>query len=76
MAYIGRENVVGRFVKLSLSGSFNGSTTSFTLQDSQGTAIVPQNEENCIISYNGSYFRILFDVGDCIFDCGSKRSIC
>ena len=53
MAYIGRENVVGRFVKLSLSGSFNGSTTSFTLQDSQGTAIVPQNEENCIISISG-----------------------
>ena len=53
MAYIGRENVVGRFVKLSLSGSFNGSTTSFTLQDSQGTAIVPQNEENCIISITG-----------------------
>ena len=53
MAYLGRENVVGRFVKLSdISGSFNGSTTAFTLQ-SAGVNVSPQNEENCIISISG-----------------------
>ena len=54
MAYIGRENVVGRFIKLAdISGSFNGSTTAFTLQDSGGTAVVPGNEENLIIVISG-----------------------
>ena len=54
MAYIGRENVVGRFIKLAdISGSFNGSTTAFTLQDSGGTAVVPGNEENLIVVISG-----------------------
>jgi|TARA_A100001515_G_scaffold112945_1_gene94126 hypothetical protein len=54
MAYLGRENVVGRFVKLSdISGSFNGSNTSFTLQDSGGVNVVPQNENNLIINISG-----------------------
>ena len=54
MAYIGRENVVGRFIKLAdIYGSFNGSTSAFTLQDSGGTAVVPGNEENLIIVISG-----------------------
>ena len=54
MAYIGRENVVGRFIKLAdISSGFNGSTTAFNLQDSAGNAVVPGNEENLIISISG-----------------------
>jgi hypothetical protein len=54
MAYIGRQNVVGRFIKLAdIDSGFNGSTTAFTLQDSGGTAVVPGNEENLMISISG-----------------------
>ena len=54
MAYIGRQNVVGRFIKLAdIDSGFNGSTTAFSLQDSGGTAVVPGNEENLMISISG-----------------------
>ena len=54
MAYIGRQNVVGRFIKLAdIDSGFNGSTTAFTLQDSGGTAVVLGNEENLMISISG-----------------------
>ena len=54
MAYIGRQNVVGRFIKLAnIDSGFNGSTTAFSLQESGGTAVVPGNEENLMISISG-----------------------
>jgi len=54
MAYIGRQNVIGRFTKLSdIDSGFNGSATSFTLQDSGGNNVVPQNEQNLQISISG-----------------------
>ena len=53
MAYIGKRPLQGNYKKLSdISGSFNGSTTAFTLQ-SAGVNVSPQNEENCIISISG-----------------------
>ena len=53
MAYIGKRPLQGNYKKLSdISGSFNGSTTAFTLQ-SAGVNVSPQSEENCIISISG-----------------------
>tara|TARA_R100001460_G_scaffold31862_1_gene62634 strand:- start:95 stop:550 length:456 start_codon:yes stop_codon:yes gene_type:complete len=53
MAYIGKRPLQGNYKKLSdISGSFNGSTTAFTLQ-SGGENISPQSEENCIINISG-----------------------
>jgi hypothetical protein len=53
MAYIGKQPLVGNYSKLDdISGGFNGSATSFTLS-SGGTNVVPQNEQNCIISISG-----------------------
>ena len=43
----------GNYKKLTdISGSFNGSTTAFTLQ-SAGVNVSPQSEENCIINISG-----------------------
>ena len=54
MAYVGKRPLQGNYKKLSdISGSFNGSTTAFTLQDSGGTAVVPGNEENLMINISG-----------------------
>ena len=53
MAYVGRQPTVGRYIIIdSLTDSFDGSTVSFTLQ-SNGENIVPQAEQNCIISLSG-----------------------
>ena len=53
MPYIGKRILQGSYKKLSdISGSFNGSTTAFTLQ-SAGENVSPQSEENCIISISG-----------------------
>ena len=53
MSYIGKRPLQGNYKKLSdISGSFNGSTTAFTLQ-SGGENISPQSEENCIINISG-----------------------
>ena len=53
MPYIGKRVLQGSYKKLSdISGSFNGSTTTFTLQ-SAGENVSPQSEENCIISISG-----------------------
>ena len=53
MPYIGKRILQGQYKKLSdISGSFNGSTTAFTMQ-SAGVNVSPQNEENCIISISG-----------------------
>ena len=53
MPYIGKRILQGQYKKLSdISGSFNGSTTAFTMQSS-GVNVSPQNEENCIISISG-----------------------
>ena len=53
MPYIGKRILQGSYKKLSdISGSFNGSTTTFTLQ-SAGENVSPQSEENCIISISG-----------------------
>ena len=53
MAYIGKRPLQGNYKKLSdISGSFNGSTTAFTLQ-SAGVNVSPQSEENCIINISG-----------------------
>ena len=41
------------YYNISQSFSGNGSTTAFTLQDSGGTAVVPGNEENLMISISG-----------------------
>ena len=53
MPYIGKRILQGQYKKLSdISGSFDGSTTAFTMQ-SAGVNVSPQNEENCIISISG-----------------------
>lgn len=53
MAYIGRTPLVGNYEKIDdISGSFDGSTTQFTLQ-SGGVNVVPQNEQSMIISISG-----------------------
>lgn len=53
MPYIGKRILQGQYKKLSdISGSFDGSTTAFTMQSS-GVNVSPQNEENCIISISG-----------------------
>ena len=53
MPYVGSQPISGAFKKISdISGSFDGSETSFTLQ-SGGVNINPQSEENCIISISG-----------------------
>jgi hypothetical protein len=53
MAYIGKRPLQGNYKKLAdISGSFNGSTTAFTLQ-SAGVNVSPQSEENCIINISG-----------------------
>jgi hypothetical protein len=53
MAYLGRQPTTGRYIKLDdISGSFNGSTTTFNLT-ANGEAIIPQTEGNCIISISG-----------------------
>ena len=53
MPYIGKRILQGQYKKLSeISGSFNGTTTAFTMQ-SAGVNVSPQNEENCIISISG-----------------------
>ena len=53
MGYIGRQNINGRFQKLSdISGGFNGSATAFTLQ-SAGVNVVPNSEQNVLISISG-----------------------
>ena len=53
MAYIGRNPVTGNHILLdTISGSFDGSTTSFTLQ-SGGVNVVPTTEQSCIISISG-----------------------
>ena len=53
MAYIGKRPLQGKYKKLTdISGSFNGSTTAFTLQ-SAGVNVSPQSEENCIINISG-----------------------
>ena len=50
MAYIGKQPIVGNHILLdNISGSFNGSTTAFTLQ-SGAVNVVPTNEQSCIIS--------------------------
>ena len=49
MAYIGTQPTQGRFILLDdISGSFDGSTTAFTLQ-SGAVNVLPENEQNCII---------------------------
>jgi hypothetical protein len=53
MAYIGKQPVVGNHILIDdISGSFNGTLTSFTLQ-SGGVNVVPTNEQSCIISISG-----------------------
>lgn len=53
MAYIGKQPIVGNHILLDdISGSFNGSTTAFTLQ-SGAVNVVPTNEQSCIISISG-----------------------
>jgi hypothetical protein len=53
MAYIGKQPIVGNHILLDdISGSFNGSTTAFTLQ-SGAVNVVPQTEQSCIISISG-----------------------
>jgi hypothetical protein len=53
MAYLGRQPTTGRYIQLDdISGSFDGSTTTFNLTAS-GEAVVPQTEGNCIISISG-----------------------
>ena len=53
MPYIGKRILQGQYKKLSdISGSFDGSTTAFTMQ-SAGVNVSPQNEENCLISISG-----------------------
>jgi|TARA_E500000318_G_scaffold18938_1_gene19709 hypothetical protein len=53
VGYIGRQNINGRFQKLSdISGGFNGSATAFTLQ-SAGVNVVPNSEQNVLISISG-----------------------
>ena len=53
MAYIGRTPSTGRHILLDdISGSFNGSTTAFTLQ-SGAVNVFPEAEQNCIISISG-----------------------
>ena len=53
MPYIGKRVLQGQYKKLSdISGSFDGSTTAFTMQ-SAGVNVSPQNEENCLISISG-----------------------
>ena len=53
MAYIGKRPLPGNYKKLAdISGSFDGSTTAFTLQ-SAGVNVSPQSEENCIINISG-----------------------
>ncbi len=53
MAYIGKRPLQGNYKKLAdISGSFDGSTTAFTLQ-SAGVNVSPQSEENCIINISG-----------------------
>lgn len=51
--YIGREPTIGAYSKLDdISSGFNGSETSFTLSSS-GVNVVPQAEQNCLISISG-----------------------
>jgi hypothetical protein len=53
MAYIGKQPVVGNHILIDdISGSFNGTLTSFTLQ-SGGVNVIPTNEQSCIISISG-----------------------
>ena len=53
MAYIGKQPIVGNHILLDdISGSFNGSTTAFTLQ-SGAVNVFPEAEQNCIISISG-----------------------
>ena len=53
MAYIWKRPLQGNYKKLAdISGSFDGSTTAFTLQ-SAGVNVSPQSEENCIINISG-----------------------
>ena len=53
MAYIGKQPIVGNHILIDdISGSFNGTLTSFTLQ-SGGVNVVPTNEQSCIISISG-----------------------
>ena len=53
MAYIGKQPVVGNHILIDdISGSFNNTLTSFTLQ-SGGVNVIPTNEQSCIISISG-----------------------
>ena len=53
MAYIGKQPIVGNHILIDdISGSFNGTLTSFTLQ-SGGVNVIPTNEQSCIISISG-----------------------
>ena len=53
MPYIGKRPLQGNYKKLSdISGSFNGTTTAFTMQ-AGGVNVIPQSEENCLISISG-----------------------
>ena len=53
MSYIGKQPITGNHILLdTISGSFDGSTTSFTLQ-SGGVNVIPTNEQSCIISISG-----------------------
>jgi len=53
LAYIGKQPIVGNHILIDdISGSFNGTLTSFTLQ-SGGVNVVPTNEQSCIISISG-----------------------
>ena len=55
MPYIGQEPLTGRYIVCDdLAVSFDGSTTTFTLQTG-GQNIFPQTEQNCIISISGIY---------------------
>ena len=68
MGYIGRQNINGRFQKLSdISGGFNGSATAFTLQ-SAGVNVVPNSEQNVLIAAHGNSLRAickyLFNISD------------
>lgn len=52
-SYIGTQPTIGAYSKLDdISSGFNGSTTSFTLSSS-GVNVVPQAEQNCLISISG-----------------------
>jgi hypothetical protein len=54
MPYIGKDPVTGNYNSLDdISGSFDGSTTTFNLLVNSGTAVTPVRAEALIISING-----------------------